>query len=125
MSPKLLRSRSQGRFPSVIAADNGQVVPGSYGLCACSISSSLKSLAPNNNRSVPEAVESIVAHNQVFHRSLKPRIVNYHALAKVIKSEVEKLTGKLTTVNTLVVAIKRFSDTLAQGKKEYSPLGHS
>jgi hypothetical protein len=77
-------------------------------------------LTPNNH-SVPEAVESIVIHNQVFHTSLKLRIVNYHALAKVIKSEVEKLTGKPTTVNTLVVAIKRLSDTLTQGRKEHYP----
>ncbi len=62
-----------------------------------------------------------MAHNQVFHTALKLKIVNYHALAKVIKLEVEKLTGKPTTVNTLVVAIKRFSDTLTQGKKEYYP----
>ena len=47
--------------------------------------------------------------------------MNYHALAKVIKSEVEKLTGKPTTVNTLVVAIKRLSDTLTQGRKENYP----
>ncbi len=52
---------------------------------------------------------------------MKLRIVNYHALAKVIKSEVEKLTGKPTTVNTLVVAIKRLSDTLTQGRKEHYP----
>ena len=80
----------------------------------------IKSLARNNS-SVPEVVESVITHNQVFHTSLKLKIVNYHALAKVIKSEVEKLTGKPTTVNTLVVAIKRLSDTLSQGKKEQYP----
>jgi hypothetical protein len=75
----------------------------------------------SNNRSVPEVVESIITHNQLFHTSLKLRIVNYHALAKVIKSEVEKLIGKPTTVNTLVVAIKRLSDTISPGKTEQYP----
>ncbi|MHB8566945.1 MAG: hypothetical protein ACYC7D_12335 [Nitrososphaerales archaeon] len=45
---------------------------------------------------------------------MKLRIVNYHTLATVIKSEVEKLTRKSTTISTLVVAIKRFSDSLAR-----------
>jgi hypothetical protein len=49
---------------------------------------------------------------------LKLRIVNYHALAAIIKPEVEKITGKPTTINTLVVAIKRFSDTLAKENKK-------
>ena len=84
---------------------------------AQTIDSGLKPSA-RNNRSVPEVVESVITHNQVFHTSLKLRIVNYHALAKVIKSEVEKLTGKPTTVNTLVVAIKRFSDMLPRGKED-------
>jgi hypothetical protein len=77
-------------------------------------------LARNN----PVAVESIITHNQAIHTCLKLRIVNYHALAAIIKSEVEKLTGKPTTVNTLVVAIKRLSDNRAEeSKKLPAPLG--
>ena len=71
-----------------------------------------------NKPSVPAAVESIVTHNQAIHTCLKLRIVNYHALAAIIKSDVEKLTGNRTTINTLVVAIKRFSDTLAEEYKK-------
>lgn len=78
----------------------------------------------HNNPSVPLAVESIVTHNQAVHTCLKLRIVNYHALAAVIKTEVEKLTGRSTTINTLVVAIKRFSDSLARdvAKRKLPPL---
>ncbi len=46
------------------------------------------------------------------------KIVNYHALATTIKSEVEKLSGKQTSLNTIVVAIKRFSDALSEEKLE-------
>ena len=67
---------------------------------------------------MPVAVESIATHNQAIHTCLKLRIVNYHALAAVIKPEVEKITGKPTTINSLVVAIKRFSDTLVEENKK-------
>jgi hypothetical protein len=63
-------------------------------------------------------VGSIITHNQSFHTSVKLGIVNYHALAGVIKPEVEKITGKPTTINSLVVAIKRFSDTLLRENKD-------
>lgn len=62
--------------------------------------------------SVPAAVNSIIIHNQPIYACLKQKILNYHALAAIIKPEVEKITGRRTTVNTLVVAIKRFSDNL-------------
>ncbi len=72
----------------------------------------------HNSPSVPFVVESLVTRNPAIHMCLKLRIVNYHALAAVIKPEVEKMAGKPTTVNTLVVAIKRFSDTLAEENKK-------
>jgi hypothetical protein len=68
--------------------------------------------------SVPAAVDSIITHNQAVYESLKQKIVNYHALAANIKTNVEKLTGRPTTINTIVVAIKRFSDTLAEVKPQ-------
>jgi hypothetical protein len=71
----------------------------------------------NNRPSVPATVESIVTRNQAIHTCLKLRIVNYHALAAIIKPEVEKITSRPTTINSLVVAIKRFSDTLVEETK--------
>jgi hypothetical protein len=77
---------------------------------------------PHKSASVPAAVESILTHNQAVHMGLKLGIINYHALSNIIKSDVEKLTGKPTTINTLVVAIKRFSDSLAEENEKLPAL---
>lgn len=66
--------------------------------------------------SVPAAVNSIIVHNQPVYACLKQKIVNYHALATVLKPGVEELTGRRTSINTLVVAIKRFSDNLGRDR---------
>ena len=62
--------------------------------------------------SIGTIVESIVTHDQAVYECLKQKLVNYHALAGTIKPEVERLAGRPASINTLVVAIKRFSDTL-------------
>ena len=48
----------------------------------------------------------------MLHESLRMRIVNFHALAEKILSEIEELTGSPAKPETVVVAIKRFSDKL-------------
>ena len=65
-------------------------------------------------RTVPSAVGSIITHNQPLYECVKLKVINYHALANKIKPEVERLTGKKTSINTLVVALKRFSDTITE-----------
>ncbi|MDA4124714.1 MAG: ACT domain-containing protein [Thaumarchaeota archaeon] len=65
-----------------------------------------------------EAVSTIISGNYVVLESLKLKIVNYHALASRISSEVEELTGKKAKLATVVVAIKRFSDGLGEGRLE-------
>ncbi len=67
---------------------------------------------------VPSAVSSIITKNQPIYESVKQKLINYHALAAKIKPEVEKLTGRKTSINTIVVAIKRFSDTVTNVKAE-------
>lgn len=67
---------------------------------------------------VSAAVSTIVLRNHVVYESLKLKIVNYHALAKRISGEVEELTGKKENLETMVVAIKRFSDALSESKME-------
>jgi hypothetical protein len=64
----------------------------------------------SNKLSVPAAVDSIITHNQAIYTCIKQKLVNYHALASTIRSEIERLTGKPVSTNTIVVAIKRFSD---------------
>jgi len=44
------------------------------------------------------------------------KIVNFHSLAELIQAQVQEATGRKATVNTLVVAIKRFSDSLSNNK---------
>ena len=39
-------------------------------------------------------------------------LVNFHALAELVQPEVKQRSGREVSINTLVVAIKRFSDTL-------------
>jgi hypothetical protein len=82
------------------------------------VSSSRKNGVP-----VSEAVSKIISGNYVVLESLKLKIVNYHALASIISSEVDELTGKRANMATIVVAIKRFSDGLGKGRIENMSAG--
>src|SRR3546814_6981846 len=55
-------------------------------------------------------------------QALSTGIANYTALAQKIKPEVEKLTKSEVNVNTLVVAIKRFADSLDGNDYEFHPI---
>ena len=77
----------------------------------------------HSHRTVPEAVESVVVHNHALYTCMKLKVINYHALAAIIQSDVESMIGKSTTINTLVVAIKRYSDSLTEGSDaKHQPL---
>ncbi len=78
------------------------------------VSRILARLSQRNGVPVSEAVSTIISENYVVLESLKLRIVNYHGLASRIASQVEELTGKKPKMATIVVAIKRFSDGLAE-----------
>jgi hypothetical protein len=65
-----------------------------------------------NSVSVPEAVREILIRNYPVYQCLKMKLVNFHALAELVQSEVKQRSGREVSINTLVVAIKRFSDTL-------------
>jgi ACT domain-containing protein len=67
---------------------------------------------------VSDAVSTIILRNHMVYEALKLKIVNYHALALRISSEVEELTGRKANIETVVVAIKRFSDRLSEGQME-------
>lgn len=64
--------------------------------------------------SIPEAAREVLASNNVYMQSLRMGIANYTALAQRIKPDVERLTGVRANLNTIVVAIKRFADTLEE-----------
>ena len=71
-----------------------------------------------NNVPVSDAVAAIILRNYVVYEAMKLKIVNYHAVASRIASEVEELTGRKANIETIVVAIKRFSDRLSEGRME-------
>jgi hypothetical protein len=62
--------------------------------------------------SVPEAIRKILANDHVYMQALVLGIANYTALAERIKPDIERLTGSKVNLNTIVVAIKRFADSL-------------
>ncbi|OLE75820.1 hypothetical protein AUG19_04645 [archaeon 13_1_20CM_2_54_9] len=68
---------------------------------------------PRNSLSIPEAVREILTRNYPVFQCLKMKVVNFHSLAELIQPKVKQLSGKEATINALVVAIKRFSDTLS------------
>jgi hypothetical protein len=76
------------------------------------------SSSQGNSVPVSDAVSTIILRNYVVYEALKLKIVNFHAVASRIASEVEELTGKEANIETMVVAIKRFSDRLSEGKME-------
>ena len=67
-----------------------------------------------NGTTVPGAVRQILTKNYPIYQCLKMKLTNFHSVAEHIQPEVQQRTGRKTTINTLVVAIKRFSDTLEQ-----------
>ncbi len=69
-----------------------------------------------NSISVPEAVREILTRNYPIYQCLKMKLMNFHSLAEFIQPQVQQLSGKEASINTLVVAIKRFSDTLTNDK---------
>src|SRR5713226_7496107 len=68
--------------------------------------------------SISDAVSRIIMRNYLLHESLRMKIVNFHALASKILHEVEELTGNKPKPETVVVAIKRFSDRLSEKTAE-------
>jgi hypothetical protein len=68
-------------------------------------------LLPRDSPSIPTVVAAIITRDLALYECFKRRLVNYHAIAASIKPEVERLAGRPTTINTIVVAITRLSDT--------------
>ncbi len=66
------------------------------------------------NTSVPEAIREIITQNRSVHDCMKMDVINYTALAVRIQPIVEKYLGTPVNLNTIVVAIKRYSDSFEQ-----------
>lgn len=61
--------------------------------------------------SVPEVVREIITRNRSIFDCMKMDLINYTALAVKIQPDVEKILGNPVNLNTIVVAIKRYSDS--------------
>ncbi len=61
--------------------------------------------------SVPEIVREIITRNRSIYDCMKMDLINYTALAVKIQPEIERILGNSVNLNTVVVAIKRYSDS--------------
>ena len=64
-----------------------------------------------SSMSVPEVVREIITRNRSIYDCMKMDLINYTALAVKIQPEIERILGNSVNVNTVVVAIKRYSDS--------------
>jgi hypothetical protein len=60
---------------------------------------------------ISEVVTDLLIRNHAVHQHLRMGLINYHALAERIKPTVDQITGRDVNVGTMVVVIKRFSDS--------------
>ena len=65
----------------------------------------------NSSVSIPEVVREIITRNRSVYDCMKMDLINYTALAVKIQPEIEKILGNPVNLNTVVVAIKRYSDS--------------
>jgi aspartokinase len=74
--------------------------------------------------SIPEVVREIITRNRSIYDCMKMDLINYTALAVKIQPEIERVLENSVNLNTIVVAIKRFSDSfeIKEDVKEESVL---
>jgi hypothetical protein len=68
--------------------------------------------------SVPQAIRELLYSNNLYLQALQLGIANYTALAHKMKVDVERLTNSNVNIGTIVVAIKRYADTLEDEQKK-------
>ena len=61
--------------------------------------------------SIPEVVREIITRNRSIYDCMKMDLINYTALAVKIQPDIERILGNSVNLNTVVVAIKRYSDS--------------
>ncbi len=65
-------------------------------------------------QSIPEVVREIITRNRSVYDCMKMDVINYTALAVKIQSDIERILGNSVNLNTIVVAIKRYSDSFQE-----------
>jgi len=66
------------------------------------------------NAYVTEEISEIITQNRSIYDCMKMDVINYTALAVKIQPVVERRLGTSVNLNTIVVAIKRYSDSFEQ-----------
>ncbi|MDO8428401.1 MAG: hypothetical protein Q7S92_04255, partial [Candidatus Diapherotrites archaeon] len=64
----------------------------------------------NSTSSLSKAISNYLSNYPYIKIGLKEGIINYSALARKISPEIEKTTSKKVNEETVMVAIKRYSD---------------
>jgi hypothetical protein len=68
--------------------------------------------------SIPHAVESIIRSDLRIYDTLRMGIVNYKALARHIRKQVEALAGESSTENAIAMALQRYGLKMRAGQKK-------
>ena len=64
-----------------------------------------------SRHTISDVVVELLTRNHPVYEHLRMGMINYHALAQSIKPTVDRITERDVNVNTIVVVIKRFSDS--------------
>lgn len=61
---------------------------------------------------VPQATEKIIKRSRFLTEAMSKGLINYSSLARQIQAEIEEITMKKVTRASIVMAIKRYAQTL-------------
>lgn len=69
-------------------------------------------------QTIPKAVEAVMKSDLRLYDTLKIGVVNYKALARHIRKQVEILAGEKTTENAIAMALQRLGSKIRIGSKK-------
>ncbi|WP_299525455.1 hypothetical protein [Winogradskyella sp.] len=70
-------------------------------------------------KTITSCVEAIVLEQPFLEEALSKEIINYSALANVLKDEVSNTLGKPVKSGAIMMALRRFKDTISVSKPYY------
>ena len=70
-------------------------------------------------KTIASCVETIVLEQPFLEEGLSQGIINFSSLAKVLQNDVSKTLGKPVKTGAIMMALRRYKDTLAVSKPYY------
>ena len=70
-------------------------------------------------QTIASCVETIVLNQPFLEEGLSKRIINFSALASVLQDEVSEKLGRSVKTGAIMMALRRYSDTLSVSKPYY------